>query len=106
MLLYIYTATLPDLQWDSACNLYAAADKYEILGLKSKCSSFMKDNITIDNVLDLLILTDMHQDEDLKSAVQDYILNHRVIFNTNGWKLFMKTNVELAADLMYLKLKE
>ncbi|GFY68309.1 hypothetical protein TNIN_219481 [Trichonephila inaurata madagascariensis] len=36
MLQYIYTATVPDLQWDSACNLYAAADKYEILSLKNK----------------------------------------------------------------------
>ncbi|GFQ92096.1 TD and POZ domain-containing protein 1-like [Trichonephila clavata] len=106
MLLYIYTATLPDLQWDSACSLYTAADKYEILSLKNECSSFLNCNLTQDNALDLLILTDMHQDEDLKSAVQDYILNHRSIFNTNEWKLFMKTNVELAADLMYLKLKE
>ncbi|GFY56065.1 TD and POZ domain-containing protein 3 [Trichonephila inaurata madagascariensis] len=40
LLLYIYTATVQDLQWDSACNLYAAADKYEILSLKSECSSF------------------------------------------------------------------
>ncbi|GFY58073.1 hypothetical protein TNIN_384561 [Trichonephila inaurata madagascariensis] len=30
LLLYIYTTTLQDLRWDSACNLYAAADKYEI----------------------------------------------------------------------------
>ncbi|GFQ90306.1 TD and POZ domain-containing protein 3 [Trichonephila clavata] len=37
MLLYMYTATVPDLQWDSACNLYAAADKYEILSLKISC---------------------------------------------------------------------
>ncbi|GFY68310.1 TD and POZ domain-containing protein 1 [Trichonephila inaurata madagascariensis] len=106
MLLYMYTATLPDLQWDSACNLFTAADKYEILSLKSKCSSFLKGNLTQDNALNLLILTDMHQDEDLKSAVQDYILNHTGIFNTNEWKLFMKTNVDLAADLMYLKLQE
>ncbi|GFY76241.1 hypothetical protein TNIN_17031 [Trichonephila inaurata madagascariensis] len=43
LLQYIYTATLLDLQWDSACNLYAAADKYEIPSLKSECSSFFKD---------------------------------------------------------------
>ncbi|GFY68115.1 hypothetical protein TNIN_445451 [Trichonephila inaurata madagascariensis] len=33
-MLYMYTATVPDLQYDSAYNLYAAADKYEILSLK------------------------------------------------------------------------
>ncbi|GFY70126.1 TD and POZ domain-containing protein 2 [Trichonephila inaurata madagascariensis] len=65
MLLYIYTATVPDLQWDSACNLYAAADKYEILSLKCECSSFLKDNISQDNWCDFLILADLHQDENL-----------------------------------------
>ncbi|PRD22121.1 UNVERIFIED_CONTAM: Tdpoz2 [Trichonephila clavipes] len=66
LLLYIYTATLQDLQWDSACNLYAAADKYEILSLKSECTFFLKDNLSQDNCCDLFILADLHQDEDLK----------------------------------------
>ncbi|GFR08010.1 tdpoz1 [Trichonephila clavata] len=92
MLLYMYTAALPDFKWDIACDLYAATDKYEILCLKNECSSFLKDNLSQDNACDLLILTDMHQDEDLKTAVQDYILIHRSIFNTNEWKRFMKMN--------------
>ncbi|GFX38446.1 TD and POZ domain-containing protein 4 [Trichonephila clavipes] len=106
MLQYMYTATVPDLQWNSACNLYTATDKYEILSLKSKCVSFLKDNLTQDNACDLLILADMHQDEDLKSAVQDYILTHRDILYTNEWELFMETNVRLAAGLMHLMLKK
>ncbi|GFT56853.1 hypothetical protein TNCV_2522521 [Trichonephila clavipes] len=106
MLLYIYTATVPDLQWDTACDLYTAADKYEILSLKSKCSSFLKDNLSQGNACNLLILADEHQDQDLISAIQDYILIHRGIFNTKEWELFMKTNLQLAANLMHLKLKE
>ncbi|GFY66260.1 speckle-type POZ protein-like B [Trichonephila inaurata madagascariensis] len=106
LLLYIYTATLPDLLWDSACKLYAAADKYEILSLKCECSSFLKDNLSQDNCCDLFILADTHQDEDLKSVVQDYISNHKDIFYTNEWKHFMKTNLELAANIMYLKCKK
>ncbi|GFY65735.1 TD and POZ domain-containing protein 3 [Trichonephila inaurata madagascariensis] len=106
MLQYIYTATVPDLQWDSACNLYTAADKYEILSLKSKCGSFLKDNLTQGNACDLLILADMHQDKNLKSVVQDYILNHRNIFSTNEWELFMERNLRLAAGLMHLTLKK
>ncbi|GFU74284.1 TD and POZ domain-containing protein 4 [Trichonephila clavipes] len=65
MLLYMYTATLPDLQWDIACNLYTASDKYEILSLKIECSSFLKESLSSDNACDLLILADMHQDLDL-----------------------------------------
>ncbi|GFY57133.1 TD and POZ domain-containing protein 3 [Trichonephila inaurata madagascariensis] len=104
MLLYLYTATLPDLQWDSACNLYTASDKYEILSLKNECSSFLKDNLSPDNVCNLLILADMHQDKDLKSSAEEFILNRKEIFDTCEWKLFMKTNLQLAADLMHLKL--
>ncbi|GFY55609.1 TD and POZ domain-containing protein 3 [Trichonephila inaurata madagascariensis] len=106
MLLYIYTATVPDLQWDTACDLYTAADKYEILSLKSKCSSFLKDNLSQGNACNLLIFADEHQDQDLISLIQDYILIHRGIFNTKEWELFMKTNLQLAANLMHLKLKE
>ncbi|GFR26005.1 speckle-type POZ protein-like [Trichonephila clavata] len=69
LLQYIYTATLLDLQWDSACNLFAAADKYEILSLKSECSSFLKDNLSRDNACDLLILADRHQDKDLNCRI-------------------------------------
>ncbi|GFY56060.1 hypothetical protein TNIN_348811 [Trichonephila inaurata madagascariensis] len=106
MLLYIYTATMPNLLWDSACNLYAAADKYEILSLKSDCSSFLKDNISSDNVLDLFILADKYQDEDLKSSMKEFLLYHRGFFKTSEWKFFMKTNLQLAADLMCLVLNE
>ncbi|GFU31833.1 TD and POZ domain-containing protein 4 [Trichonephila clavipes] len=86
MLLYIYTAKLQDLQWDSACNLYAAADKYEILSLKSECFSFLKDNLTQDNACSLLIFTNKHPDENLNSLIQDYILNHKNIFHSDEWE--------------------
>ncbi|GFT22813.1 speckle-type POZ protein A [Nephila pilipes] len=107
MLLYVYTAVVEDLQWESASQLYVAADKYAILSLKNKCSSFLKNNLSSNNACELMLLADMHQDQDLKSVVQDFILrHHKVVFNSNGWKLFMKKNVQLAADIMYLKLKE
>ncbi|GFX41324.1 TD and POZ domain-containing protein 5 [Trichonephila clavipes] len=106
MLLYIYTSMFQDLQLNSACNLYVAADKYEILSLKSECSSFLKDNLSPDNACDILTLAGNHYDKELKSAVQEYILNHKDIFYTNEWKIFMKMNVRLAADLMHLMLKK
>ncbi|GFY40920.1 hypothetical protein TNIN_430021 [Trichonephila inaurata madagascariensis] len=100
MLLYMYTVTLPDLQWDSACNLYTAAHKYEILSLKSDCTSFLMDNLTLDNACDLLILANRHQDKDLKSAIQNYFSINRGIFNTNEWKCFMQTNAQLSRELL------
>ncbi|GFY49441.1 hypothetical protein TNIN_158031 [Trichonephila inaurata madagascariensis] len=102
MLQYMYTATVTvqDLQWESACRLYAAADKYEILSLKSKCSSFLKDNLSLDNDCQIWALSDMHQDQSLKSTVQDYMLNHRGFFN-NESNLSLKTSFR--RDGMYFE---
>ncbi|GBM70523.1 TD and POZ domain-containing protein 1 [Araneus ventricosus] len=104
MLLFIYTDSLEDLQFEKAFKFYAAAEKYEILSLKSGCSSFLKKNLCPTNACDVLVLADLHNDDDLKTAVQDYILGQcKQIFLSQEWKDFMNTNLKLAADVMYKK---
>ncbi|CAL1295009.1 unnamed protein product [Larinioides sclopetarius] len=51
MLLYIYTDSLKDLQIENASKLYEAAEKYEILSLKSRCSFFLKKKFVPDQSL-------------------------------------------------------
>ncbi|XP_055941845.1 TD and POZ domain-containing protein 3-like [Argiope bruennichi] len=104
MLLYMYTDILEDLHFESACKLYAAADKYEILSLMSRCSTFLKDNLCPTEACEVLTLADRHHDDDLKHFVQDYILKKDTeVFGLREWKLFMDANPKLAADIMYLK---
>ncbi|CAL1282227.1 unnamed protein product [Larinioides sclopetarius] len=96
---------LEDLRFESASKLYSTADKYANLSLKEKCSSFLKDSLNPTNACDLLLLADRHQDDDLKCAVQDYILSHdKEIFGLLEWKYFMANNLQLAADIMHRKL--
>ncbi|KAF8777967.1 TD and POZ domain-containing protein 3 [Argiope bruennichi] len=107
MLTYIYTDSLGYLQMDTASKLYMAADKYDIPPLKRRCSSFLKDNLRPVTVCSVLVLADMHQDKELKSAVQCYIMEHdKEIFDTLEWKHFMATNLKLAADVMHLKVSQ
>ncbi|CAL1293164.1 unnamed protein product [Larinioides sclopetarius] len=102
MLLYMYTDSLKDLQFESASKLYVAADKYQIPSLKSRCSFFLKENLSPTRSSEILILSDQHQDIDLKCYVQNYILeNYKDIFGTEEWKDFMDTHLKLAADVMY-----
>ncbi|GFY08716.1 TD and POZ domain-containing protein 3 [Trichonephila clavipes] len=104
ILLYIYTDILEDLCLETASPLYEAADKYQILSLKSKCSAFLMANLTVNSVCEVLILADMHQDNHLKNTVQDYILqNDKTIFCSSEWKHLMDTHTKLAAETMYLK---
>ncbi|XP_055952079.1 speckle-type POZ protein-like B isoform X1 [Argiope bruennichi] len=107
MLLYLYTDTLEELHWEAASDLYVAAEKYQILTLKNKCSFFLKANLSFTNACGILLLADLHQDKELKSAVQNFILkNDKSIINSSEWKLFMETNVHLAAETMLLRFKE
>ncbi|GBM11922.1 TD and POZ domain-containing protein 1 [Araneus ventricosus] len=107
MLLYMYTDTLEEFQWETACALYTAADKYEILALKDKCSTFLKTNLSLTNACKVLVLADLHQDKDLKSIIQNFILKRDVdIINSDDWKVLMETNAHLAAETMFLKFKK
>ncbi|GFT19007.1 speckle-type POZ protein [Trichonephila clavipes] len=104
ILLYVYTDILEDLCLETASPLYEAADKYQILSLRNKCSAFLMASLSVNNVCNVLILADMHQDNELKYSVQDYILrNDKVIFCSSEWKHLMDTHVKLAAETMYLK---
>ncbi|GIZ00758.1 speckle-type POZ protein-like B [Caerostris extrusa] len=104
LLLYIYTDALEeDLQCQSACQLYAAADKYAVLSLKNRCSSFLHGIFSVTSACDILSLADMYQDEELKISVRKYILqNHRDICSSEEWKLLMKSHPELALEIMCL----
>ncbi|GFS53429.1 TD and POZ domain-containing protein 2 [Nephila pilipes] len=104
MLLYMYTDKLEGLQWKSACEVYAAADKYGILSLRNECSSFLKANLCPSNACEALILADTHSDGVLKTIVQRFILkHHKHIFNSDAWKGLMEIHPKLAADTMILK---
>ncbi|GFS29512.1 hypothetical protein NPIL_205531 [Nephila pilipes] len=104
MLLYVYTDGLKNLHWKSALRLYYAADKYEILSLKNKCSHLLKESLCPSNVGEVINLADMHHDAALKEAAQRYALEHDDdVFDSDEWIEFMKINSALAAETMYMK---
>ncbi|GIY28838.1 TD and POZ domain-containing protein 3 [Caerostris extrusa] len=76
MIQFMYTTDVVDLGWSSASDLYAAADRYKVLTLKEKCSSYLKANLRPSNACAALLLADLHHDEGLKRLVQDFILKH------------------------------
>ncbi|GBN01123.1 Speckle-type POZ protein [Araneus ventricosus] len=103
MLLYIYTTRLEDLTWQRASDLYVAADKYAILRLKNECSSFLKENLSPSNACEALLLSELHGDHYLKSAVQDYIVKQgKQITKSDEWEVLKERNAKLAAETLAL----
>ncbi|GFR05098.1 tdpoz3 [Trichonephila clavata] len=102
MLSYMYTDSVEDLQWESALRLYEAANKYEILSLRKKCSDFLEHSLSLTNACDALLLADRHQDHDFKMIVQTYIIDRdKCVFSSEEFKKLMKKNSELAAETMH-----
>ncbi|GBN48621.1 Speckle-type POZ protein [Araneus ventricosus] len=84
LLLYIYKDTVEELQWESAIDLFRAADKYQLLDLRKKCSFFLKSNLSLTNVGNILLLADVYEDGDLRKAAKDFISEHGMeIFVSN-----------------------
>ncbi|GIX70148.1 BTB and MATH domain-containing protein 42 [Caerostris extrusa] len=106
MLEYLYTAHVEGLQWESAIDLYIAANKYEILSLKDNCSSFLRFNLTPTKACEILLLSDLCRDDDLKTQVQNYILKYdKDIFYSDDWNHIIESDPKLAAYTMSLKYK-
>ncbi|XP_035231517.1 TD and POZ domain-containing protein 1-like [Stegodyphus dumicola] len=97
MLRYIYYGITRNLNFDLACELFYASDKYEIFSLKKKCSYIIASNLSTSVAVDVLILSDRYQDHDLKDKAVRYISKHAIeITDTEKWFELLKNNQMLA----------
>ncbi|CAL1271323.1 unnamed protein product [Larinioides sclopetarius] len=107
MLLFLYSDNIDNLQWESATQLYYAADKYQIGKLKEVCASFLIENLNPNNAGELLLLADTHSDNNLREGVEDFILeNEEQVFGSKEWDVLMETNPVLVMKAMHLKYKK
>ncbi|GBO07173.1 hypothetical protein AVEN_131384-1, partial [Araneus ventricosus] len=107
LLLFLYTDSLEDIEWDTAIKLYHAANVYKIHRLKIKCSCLLLENLGTSKASDLLLLAHQRSDVKLKSVVEDFIFLHdEEIFGSDEWIAFSKANLLLANETMCLKYRK
>ena len=58
-----------------AADLLAAADKYALERLKIMCEEALCNNLSVENVSEVLILADRHSAEQLKAKAIEFINN-------------------------------
>ncbi|XP_055952006.1 speckle-type POZ protein-like [Argiope bruennichi] len=101
LLSHIYTNTLPRLTKKIALDLFIAADKYEIIDLRDKCSDFLKSNLTVRNCCSILATADRHHEQNLRMAVHGFMVKHQAeIFQSDMWKTFKSENFSLATHTL------
>jgi hypothetical protein len=77
LLEFIYSDTLTDLETaDQAIDVLVAANKYGLDRLKRLCEKFLVSIIDLDNVVELLCLSDMHQAMELKRMCLNYAMQY------------------------------
>ena len=98
MLLFIYTGKVLNLD-KMADELLAAADKYQLDRLKAMCEKTLLNNLSIENASELLVLSDLHNAEQLKAQTIKFINeNGTGVIETEGFKNMVKTKPCLVAE--------
>jgi len=86
MLKYIYTDAF-DADDDSIFDLFIAADKYDIQGLKDKCRDILISDLDVSNATDCFRLANIYGSPELLEKSGKMILDHLdEVVETDGWK--------------------
>jgi len=99
-LLFIYTGRIQgDLQ-QVAEQLVPVADKYQVRDLKNNCEKVLIRNLTVDNVVDLLLLADFHSVMKLRECTIGFIrLKLEGVMCTSSWQQLKKSYSHLVQEI-------
>lgn len=99
MIIYIYSGKVSDLEGKATC-LLSAAEKYMLKELKQMCETSLCENINTENVLDLLVLADLHGASTVRQLALKFIVdNGKEIVSQPGWRDKLKVYPEIMADM-------
>ncbi|XP_065205254.1 speckle-type POZ protein-like [Planococcus citri] len=86
-----------------ACDLLAAADKYDLDDLKKICEDSVYMSLSVDNASNVLILADRHNVNKLKSKVIDFIIDKSSeVMNSTTWNENMEKHPRLLNEVCRL----
>jgi len=99
LLTFIYTDSAPNISVN-ASELLAAAEKYNILSLKTACEAELAKTINIENVLDRLIESDMYRAFLLKDDALEWIgKNAPDVVKTTSWRSLCEKHPDLVTEV-------
>lgn len=97
---YLYTDHLR-IPFESAMELFEAADLFCIPRLKTMCEKRMLQSITVDNAAGIFHAADMHSASALRQKAKKYILSHfEAASKTFCFEDMGRNNIELVFELL------
>lgn len=107
LLHFVYSGRAPLLdEQGMAAKLFKAAEKYGLTCLAEECAHRMLHDLTIDNVVDTLVLTrHVKSLSSVYSGTLDFIMTHHAeISSREDWKKLLASNPELRMKISQLEL--
>jgi len=109
MLAYIYTGFAPNVE-TIAEELLIAANKYALEELKTECVRVLESTLSVDNVLDMLVVGDQHEAVKLKEAAFAFLVNRLDVFMDKNFKIlwhkFKEAHPELTTETVKVLLEK
>jgi len=100
MVRYIYSGRVKEIK-DKSDLLLSAADKYDIKDLKDLCCQQLSTNLSVDHVIEVLVLSDLHKATDLKQQSIQFLLQHKEeVFSQPDWKAKLKGHPDLLLEVL------
>nr|XP_015926198.1 speckle-type POZ protein-like [Parasteatoda tepidariorum] len=97
---FLYTDSVDEMDYEISIKLLMAAEKYQVLSLKEKCAMFLKNEMSEENVCEILSLADAVNHEFLKLASIEYIIaKSATILSSPLWIPWMENNMKLASAI-------
>ena len=82
------------------------AEKYNIPELLEVCTDYLKQNLSLENALDVLVSAHLTNQKALFDAASDFTCKNRdKVVKTTAWEEFQRTNLTVAANIAFLVLK-
>lgn len=106
-LLYVYCGKVETLDQNNMLELYYLADKYEMIDLKTECTSFIKNSLSLTNICNVIQLALNHTNSDLLEHATEYFTDNVLdIMHKVEWQSFMKDNPTVANELLIKAFKK
>lgn len=104
LLLYIYRGRIvpcvPEVNFETFCLLYSAADKYDIPCLKKECLARLRCNLSEENVVELLRWARFHCITSLYHSALNFIADKSTaVFSTPDWKELVTELPDMSAEV-------
>lgn len=98
---YVYCGKLENVSFPSVLHLYTVSDKYDFQELKSFCIQYLERCLTKENVCDILVLAENHDEAKLLSLARGlFFRNVAEIVNTIKWKKMLENKSDLVNKLI------